>query len=198
LPTFYDFPLPGILEARICTGIGLPVPEPPQLLQTIFPDPLHVLQPRSSSDHLVHMHGTLRDPLQVGHCLPPIIGFCFSSASKMDFTSHALATSEAPCTTWIIPPGPILQLVTPTRNSNQNWPSYSLGMVVPPCFTPIKHTSQRSCVPVSAQSFRRDLFPPQDSSKFASAVLKIDTSVRRNVTRSNCDALNYRQIDMID
>lgn len=198
MPKFYDFPLPEILEARICTGIGLPVPEPPQLLQTIFPDPLHVLQPTSSSDHLVHMHGTLRDPLQVGHCLPPIIGFCFSSASKMDFTSHALATSEAPCTTWTIPPGPILPLVTPTRNSNQNWFSRPLGIVVPPYFTPIKYTSQRSCVPVSAQSFRRDHFQPQVSSKFASAVLEIATSVRRKVSSSNCDALNYRQIDMID
>lgn len=107
LVCYDDLLFPGMLEARICTGIGRPVPEPPQLLQIIFPEPLHVLQPISLSDHFVHIHGTLRVPLQVAHSLPPAIGF-WSSASRTDFTNHALASNEAPWTICIATPGDIL------------------------------------------------------------------------------------------
>jgi hypothetical protein len=97
-------PLPDILEARICTGRGLPVPVPPQLLQRLMPVPLQVPQPISLSDHFVHRHGTFLEPLQVAHRNPPAIGFC-SSASIIDLIAHALASAPNPCTTCIATPG---------------------------------------------------------------------------------------------
>jgi hypothetical protein len=99
------------------------VPEPPQLLHVIFPEPLHVLQPTSLSDHLVHIHGTFRVPLQVAHSLPPAIGFC-SSASKIDFTIHAPAKTETPCTTCTTTPGDILLLL-------QSQPKTSYRLLTP-------------------------------------------------------------------
>lgn len=98
----------GGLEARICTGIGRPVPLPPHELHRIIPDPSHVLHPTSSSDHLVHMQGTRRDPLHVGHWLNPLMGFS-CSASIIDFIIHAPARQLMPCATWVITPGDILQ-----------------------------------------------------------------------------------------
>jgi hypothetical protein len=98
-------PPPGILEARICTGIGLPVPEPPQLLHRIMPVPLHVPQPTSLSDHFVHRHGTLLEPLQVEHRNPPAIGGFSSSASIIDLMAHAPASTPNPCATCIATPG---------------------------------------------------------------------------------------------
>ena len=58
-------PFPGTLDARIWTGIGLPVPDPPQLLQVVEPEPPQLLHPTSLSDHLVHRQGTFLVPLQV-------------------------------------------------------------------------------------------------------------------------------------
>jgi len=98
-------PPPGILEARICTGIGLPVPEPPQLLHRIMPVPLQVPQPTSLSDHFVHRHGTLLEPLQVEHRNPPAIGGFSSSASIIDLMAHAPASTPNPCATCIATPG---------------------------------------------------------------------------------------------
>ncbi len=98
-------PPPGILEARICTGIGLPVPEPPQLLHRIMPVPLHVPQPTSLSDHFVHRHGTLLEPLQVEHRNPPAIGGFSSSASIIDLMAHAPASTPNPCANCIATPG---------------------------------------------------------------------------------------------
>jgi hypothetical protein len=95
-------PPPGILEARICTGIGLPVPEPPQLLHRIMPVPLQVPQPTSLSDHLVHTHGTLLDPLHVAQRNPPAIGFWSSVASRIDLMAHAPASTLNPCATCCI------------------------------------------------------------------------------------------------
>ena len=121
---FHGFRFPGMLEARICTGMGLPVPEPPQLLQVIFPEPQHVLHPTSLSDHLVHRQGTFRVPLHVAHCLPPAMGFC-SSASKIDFTIHAPAMTDTPCTTCTTTPGDIvarLRLMRGTKFAPQSIP----------------------------------------------------------------------------
>jgi hypothetical protein len=108
----------GGLDARICTGIGLPVPLPPQALQRIMPEPSHVLQPTSLSDHRVHIHGTLRDPLHVGHWLNPSIGFS-CSASKIDFITHAPARALSPCTTCVTAPGDILEKKPARTNSFQ-------------------------------------------------------------------------------
>ncbi|KAG0613165.1 hypothetical protein M758_6G081700 [Ceratodon purpureus] len=112
---FISQPFLGGFEARICTGIGLPVPLPPQALHRIMPEPSHVLQPTSSSDHLVHIHGTLRDPLHVGHWLNPPMGFS-CSASIMDFITHAPASALNPCTTWVTTPGDISPKKTKTAN----------------------------------------------------------------------------------
>lgn len=91
--------LRGGLEARICTGMGRPVPLPPHALQRIMPEPSQVLHPTSSSDHRVHMHGTLRLPLQVGHWLKPPMDVLSCSASMMDLITHAPASALNPCTT---------------------------------------------------------------------------------------------------
>jgi hypothetical protein len=93
------------LDTRICAGIGLAVPLPPQLLHLILPVPPHVLHPTSSSDHLVHKQGTLLDPLHVGHWLNPRGTDLSWSASIMDFIIHAPASALTPCTTWVTTPG---------------------------------------------------------------------------------------------
>lgn len=87
------------LDTRICAGIGLAVPLPPQVLHLILPVPPHVLHPTSSSDHLVHKQGTLLDPLHVGHWMKPRGTDLSWSASIMDFIIHAPASALIPCTT---------------------------------------------------------------------------------------------------
>ncbi len=64
-----------------------------------MPVPLQVPQPTSLSDHLVHRHGTLLDPLQVAHRNPPAIGFWSSVASRNDLMAHAPASTLNPCAT---------------------------------------------------------------------------------------------------
>ena len=61
------------------TGMGLPVPDPPQLEQDRLPDPPQVLHPTSPSDHREQKHVTRPDPLQVvqrGNV--PAMGCCWS------------------------------------------------------------------------------------------------------------------------
>lgn len=53
------------MEGRTETGTGLPVPEPPQLLQTVKPVPPQERQPKSPSDQREQRQGTRRVPLQV-------------------------------------------------------------------------------------------------------------------------------------
>jgi hypothetical protein len=48
-----------------CTGNGRPVPDPPQLLHAMRPDPAHVRHPISSSDQRVQRQVTRPVPLQV-------------------------------------------------------------------------------------------------------------------------------------
>jgi hypothetical protein len=67
-----------------------------------MPVPLQVPQPTSLSDHLVHRHGTLLDPLQVAHRNPPAIGFWSSVASRIDLMAHAPASTLNPCATCCI------------------------------------------------------------------------------------------------
>lgn len=103
------------METRICTGMGLPVPLPPQELQRIMPEPSQVLHPTSWSDHRVHMQGTRREPLHVGQALPPLMGFS-CSASISDLMTQAPAKALNPSTTWVTAPGDILQSLISSQN----------------------------------------------------------------------------------
>ncbi|KAL0924508.1 hypothetical protein M5K25_005341 [Dendrobium thyrsiflorum] len=82
--------------------MGRPVPEPPQLLQAIRPEPAQVRQPTSPSDHREQKQSTLPVPLQVGQRgepLPDIGGRSRPSAAA--FTSIAPATTPSPVATCV-------------------------------------------------------------------------------------------------
>ncbi|KAJ0988852.1 hypothetical protein J5N97_007208 [Dioscorea zingiberensis] len=73
--------------------MGRPVPDPPQPLHAMRPDPAQVRHPTSPSDHREQRQATLPVPLhftQRGH--PPAIGRC----SITDFTSIAPASTPSP------------------------------------------------------------------------------------------------------
>ncbi|KAG0489260.1 hypothetical protein HPP92_008071 [Vanilla planifolia] len=86
--------------------MGRPVPEPPQLLQVLRPDPAQVRHPTSPSDHREQKQSTLPVPLQVGQRgpppppSPPDIGGR-SRPSTATFSSIAPATTPSPvANTW--------------------------------------------------------------------------------------------------
>lgn len=89
----------------IRSGRGRPVPEPPQLLQAIRPDPAQVRQPASPSDHRLQKQETRPDPLQDGHLgNGPAMGFW----SMTDLTMAAPARTLRPVANWVSTIGPIL------------------------------------------------------------------------------------------
>lgn len=80
------------------TGSGRAVPDPPQLLQTIFPEPAQERHPTSPSDHREHRHVTRPVPLHVSHRgHPPAIGRPLSIA---DFTIAAPTRTPSPVASW--------------------------------------------------------------------------------------------------
>lgn len=84
------------------TGMGRPVPVPPQLLQAILPDPEQVRHPTSPSDQREHMQATRPVPLQVGHRWKgPAMGFW----SMTDLTRTAPASMLRP--SWVSTIGPM-------------------------------------------------------------------------------------------
>ncbi|GAB2280636.1 hypothetical protein Dimus_015263 [Dionaea muscipula] len=91
---------------------GRPVPDPPQLLQTIRPDPEQVRQPTSPSDHLEHKQATRPVPLQVWHlgcCLlvnGPIMGWFWSMT---DLMIAAPARTLRPVANWDSTIGPMTE-----------------------------------------------------------------------------------------
>lgn len=85
--------------------MGRPVPDPPQLLHAMRPDPEQVRQPTSPSDHRVHIHVTRPVPLQRGHlgnC--PAMGFW----SMTDLTRTAPAKTLSPVANWVNTSGPMI------------------------------------------------------------------------------------------
>lgn len=88
-------------------GRGRPVPDPPQLLHDMRPEPEHVRQPKSPSDQREHMHLTRPVPLQLGHLgKGPAIGFW----SITDLTSTAPANTLRPVASWVNTIGPIFSI----------------------------------------------------------------------------------------
>lgn len=88
----------------IRTGRGRPVPEPPQLLQAVRPEPAQDRQPTSPSDHRVQKQVIRPEPLQVGHLVNgPAMGFW----SITDFTRAAPANTPRPVANWVSTIGPI-------------------------------------------------------------------------------------------
>lgn len=80
------------------TGMGRPVPDPPQLLQALRPDPEQVRQPTSPSDQREQIHETRPVPLQVGHLWNgPAMGFW----SMTDLTKTAPANTPKPVAIWV-------------------------------------------------------------------------------------------------
>ncbi|KAI5076970.1 hypothetical protein GOP47_0009035 [Adiantum capillus-veneris] len=92
--------LQGLVEALILTGMGRPVPDPPQLLHLAIPDPPHAPQPELPSDHREQKHGTRRAPSHVGHrgrgMYDDLALVALSSASRMDLAATAPARSPMP------------------------------------------------------------------------------------------------------
>ncbi|KAK4283460.1 hypothetical protein QN277_000408 [Acacia crassicarpa] len=85
-------------------GKGRPVPEPPQLLHIIRPDPEQVRQPKSPSDQREQKQETWPVPLQVGQRgKGPAMGFW----SITDLTRTAPARTPRPVANWVATRGPI-------------------------------------------------------------------------------------------
>ncbi|OIW14665.1 hypothetical protein TanjilG_33007 [Lupinus angustifolius] len=88
----------------ILAGKGRPVPVPPQLLQTMRPEPEHVLQPKSRSDQREQKQVTRPVPLQVGQRMnEPAMGLL----SINDFTITAPARTVRPVANWVRTIGPM-------------------------------------------------------------------------------------------
>lgn len=77
-------------------GMGRPVPEPPQLLQMLMPEPPQERQPTSPSDQRVQRQGTRRVPLQVGQRGNADETELLFWASRTDFTMRAPASTPMP------------------------------------------------------------------------------------------------------
>lgn len=75
------------------TGMGRPVPVPPQLLQGIRPDPEQERHPTCPSDQREQRQVTLPVPLQVGH---RVNGPAMGSWSMTDLTRTAPASMPRP------------------------------------------------------------------------------------------------------
>lgn len=86
-------------------GKGRPVPEPPQLLHIMRPEPEHVRQPLSPSDQREQRQDTWPVPLHVGQRVKggPAIGFW----SITDFTITAPASTPSPVANWVATKGPM-------------------------------------------------------------------------------------------
>lgn len=85
-------------------GKGRPVPEPPQLLQAMRPDPEHVEHPMSPSDQREQRQVTRPVPLQVGQRVNgPAMGFW----SMTDLTMTAPASTLRPVASWLSTTGPM-------------------------------------------------------------------------------------------
>ncbi|GLT86689.1 hypothetical protein SLE2022_048110 [Rubroshorea leprosula] len=87
--------------------MGRPIPDPPQLLHAIRPDPAQVRHPTSPSDHREHRQATLPVPLHVGHLgIGPAMGFW----SITDLTRTAPANTLKPVAKTTGPMSPPLRI----------------------------------------------------------------------------------------
>lgn len=94
-------------RTEIWAGMGRPVPDPPQLLHAVRPDPEQLRQPTSPSDHREQKHETRPEPLQLGqrgNRPGPAIGV----RSMTCLTMTAPARTLIPVASWVSTRGPIL------------------------------------------------------------------------------------------
>lgn len=93
-------------RTEMWTGMGRPVPVPPQLLQAMRPDPEQLRQPRSPSDQREQRQETRPEPLQLWHLGPIMVGFW----SINDLTRTAPANTLRPVASWVNTIGPLCSI----------------------------------------------------------------------------------------
>ena len=99
---------------EIWTGIGRPVPLPPQLLHAMRPEPEQVRQPTSRSDQREQRQATRPVPLQDGH-VGPAMGFW----PITDLTRTAPASTLRPVANWVKTIGSIILQRTKTNKKGR-------------------------------------------------------------------------------